>query len=293
MNKLTQVSWTVWALVPVVAVAVHFDSGQQLLARDVAVDMLGHARIVEQDAMTAQGVAYASHLAAIDARAATFLSDADTSTQLTLDEAVAEEALAYETAAGKWSKTAAAYEQVEERLGAEDSVVRGEVQWSKARARVRSGDVWDGAADLEAILARTQQTDDPANASLARAAREELAAACYFGARLLRLEGKPASLWRPQAIRARQHFRYLAEAEARDGGDDATVRALEDNVERAINLESMDHSELEGQPLPKQSPRMARGNCQNSGTCQTISQRPPGRKDGRGASGAEPIGPGW
>lgn len=293
MKQLSQVSWTVWALVPVVAVAVHFDSGQQLLARDVAANMLVHARTVEADAMTAQRTAYAAHLVAIDARAATFLSDANAASQLRLDQAVQAEALAYEVASDKWSKTAASYEQVEERLGTEDTAILGEVQWSKARARVRSGDVWDGANDLEAILVRTQQSDDPADAKLNRAAREELAAACYFGARLLRLEGKPASLWRPQAIKSRQHFRFLAEAEVREGGDDVTVRALEDNVERAINLESMDHSELEGQPLPKQSPRVARGNSENCSTCAKISQRPPGRKDGRGASGAGPIGPGW
>lgn len=292
-TTLNQLSWTVWALVPVIAVAVHFDIGQQLMARDVAADMLTVAHNTQTQAMSAQSEAYAAHLAAIEARAATFMPDADAATQATLDNAVATELAAYAAASEKWSATAASFEQVEERLGEDDSAVLGEVQWAKARAKVRSGDVWDGANDLVAILDSTQQSDAPKDVQLARAAREELAAACYFGARLLRLEGKPASLWRPQAIRARQHFRYLAEDAARTGDDQEAVRALEDNVERAINLELMDFSELEGQPLPKQSPRQARGDCQSCSTCNKISQRPPNRKDGRGASGAGPIGPGW
>jgi hypothetical protein len=292
-KAMTRVSWTIWALVPVVAVAVHFDTGQQLMARDVAADMLTSAHTTQTQAMAAQSDAYAAHLAAIEARAATFLSDADADAQQRLDDAVAAELAAYEAASEQWAAAAASFELVEERLGEDDTTVLGEVQWAKARAKVRAGDVWDGAADLEALLDRTQQSDAPKDARLARAAREELAAACYFGARLLRLEGKPASLWRPQAIRARQHFRFLAEDAASSGDNTQAVRALEDNVERSINLELMDFSELEGQPLPKQSPRQARGNCKKSGTCTKISQRPPNRKDGRGASGAGPIGPGW
>lgn len=293
MKALNQVSWTVWALVPVVAVAVHFDAGQQLMARDVAADMLATAQTTQAEALAAQETAYGAHLATIEARAATFMPDADEDTQQRLDDAVEAELAAYETASAKWSATAASFEQVEERLGADDDEVLGEVQWAKARAMVRSGDVWDGANNLEALLDKAQRSDAPGSDALERAAREELAAACYFGARLLRLEGKPASLWRPQALRARQHFRYLAEDAARTGDDADEVRSLEDNVERVINLELMDFSELEGQPLPKQSPRQARGNCQNSGNCSKISQRPPNRKDGRGAAGAGPIGPGW
>jgi hypothetical protein len=293
MKALTQVSWTIWALVPVVAIGVHFDTGQQLMARDVAADMLAQAQSAQTQAMAAQSTAYAAHLATIDARAATFLPNASKSTQDALDSAVAAEQAAYASASEQWSATAASFEQVEERLGEGNTDVLGELQWAKARAKVRAGDVWDGAADLEALLDRTQASDNPNDAKLALAAREELAAACYFGARLLRLEGKPASLWRPQAIRARQHFRFLAEDAALDGSDPTAVRALEDNVERSINLELMDFSELEGQPLPKESPRQARGNCKNSGKRDKISQKPPNRKDGRGASGAGPIGPGW
>ena len=45
----------------------------------------------------------------------------------------------------------------------------------------------------------------------------ELATAYYYGARLMRLAGKPADEWREVAGRARQNFRYLAE----DGWQDA------------------------------------------------------------------------
>ncbi|MCH2136581.1 MAG: hypothetical protein MK101_08365 [Phycisphaerales bacterium] len=293
MNALTRVSWTVWALVPVVAIAVHFDAGQHMMARDIAADMLATAQDQQTLAIEKQDAAYAAHLQTIEARAATFLPDADASAQQRLDEALAAEVEAYEAASVQWASTADAFKAVEEQLGTDNEAVLGEVQWAKARARVRAGDVWDGANDLEELLAKAQQSDAPGSAALAKAAREELAAACYFGARLLRLEGKPASDWRPQAIRARQHFRYLAEDAARSCCDTTEVRALEDNVERAINLELMDYSELEGQPLPKQSPRQARGNCKSCSNCNNVSQKPPKRKDGRGAGGAAPIGPGW
>ena len=102
-------------------------------------------------------------------------------------------------------------------------------------------------------------SDDPRQVDLARAAREELAVAHYFGARLLRLAGEPAKTWRAEALKARQHFRFLAETAAESGASPELVRGLEDNVERTIELEQMDKSDLEGRPLPRESPQGTRG----------------------------------
>jgi hypothetical protein len=155
---------------------------------------------------------------------------------------------------------------------------------------VRSGAIWDGAADLEQILEDTQ--DHPDQIALARATREELAVAHYFGARLLRLAGEPAKLWRAEAIKSRQHFRYLAETATEVGSPADAVRSLEDNVERTIELEQMDMSDLEARPLPRESPRGMRGRRPGQGRPGT-TQQPPTRRDGRGAGGAGPVGPGW
>ncbi|MCH2133767.1 MAG: hypothetical protein MK116_08455 [Phycisphaerales bacterium] len=293
MNIATRLGWTLWALVPVAVLAYHFGPGQVLMARDIAASRQDAALQLEQDAIAAQTEAYARHLVTIEARVATFLPDATPGDQLALDAAVEAERHAYKEAADRWEVVASTYEQVEEQLVGADEQTLAQVRWSKARARVRSGAIWDGAAELESLLYDLEDSARPEQQQLALATREELAAAHYFGARLLRLEGKPADQWRPQAIKARQHFRFLAETASRDGASRDVIRGLEDNVERTINLEQMDHSELEGRPLPRQSPRAARGGGPRPGNRPGITQRPPGERDGRGASGVGPIGPGW
>ena len=296
MNLLKRRSWMLWALVPVAVIAFHFGPGQGLAAREVAANRFDEAMALEQHAVVAQQVAYETHLSAIDVRRRVFLDtniDPEASEELAV--ALEAERVAYTEAGDRWEEAANAYENVQEQLAdADPETLRG-VRWSKARARVRSGAIWDGVTELESLLDEVEADDNStAAADLARSAREELAVACYFGARLLRESGEPALQWRTQASRARQHFRYLAESAAKTGANDATVRGLEDNVERAIELEQMDLSELEARPLPKESPKMARGSKpSNCSKCEKISQKPPKKKDGRGAGGAGPIGPGW
>jgi hypothetical protein len=144
---------------------------------------------------------------------------------------------------------------------------------------------------MESLVMDLDDSPGSADHELARAARQELGVAHYFAASLMRLQGKPATSWRPEVIKARQHFRYLAESASDEGASPEVVGALEDNVERAINLEQMDHSELEGRPLPQQSPKMARpgrGKIPRPGRGNR-----PGEEDGRGAGLAMPFGPGW
>ena len=294
MTLSRRLAWMVWALVPVVLLAYHFGPGQVLMARDVALTRYQEAIILEQTAIDLQREAYARHLDTIEARRQAFLSNEENGVELALAAATEQEREAYEAAADQWQIVADTYEHVIERLPDEDPDTMTRMRWAKGRAMVRSGAVWDGAAELDDLLFDLSESSrDPQSNSLMRATREELAAAYYFGARLLRLEGKPADQWRPEARRARQHFRYLAEAASREGADPSVIRGLEDNVERTINLEQMDHSQLEGQPLPRQSPRTARGGGPRPGRRARVTQRPPGEGDARGANGAGPIGPGW
>ncbi len=294
MNFMARIGWMLWALVPVAVIVFHFGPGQQLAAREVAVSRLNSAIGLEQAALEAQAEAYSAHLESIQVRRAMFIDpDVDLDSEqlpAELEQVLARERGAYDAAAERWGAAADAYEQVEELLSDVDQVETARIRWSKARARVRSGAIWDGAADLEQIL--VDMNEEPDQIALSRAAREELAVAHYFGARLLRLAGEPAKLWRAEAIKSRQHFRYLAETATEAGASGQVVRSLEDNVERTIELEQMDMSDLEARPLPRESPRGMRGRRPGQGR-PGITQQPPTRRDGRGAGGAGPVGPGW
>lgn len=292
---LHRLGWSAWALVPVALLAFHFGPGRTLAAREVAANRFRDAAALEQRAIELQGDAYLAHVETIDLRRRGFLAAGDdeaagAATEVELAASIDRERRAYEAASAAWAEVADAYTQVEERLVDDDPRTVDRVRWSKARARVRSGAIWDGALDLETLL--VPRSDDPGDRALARAAREELATAHYFGARLLRMAGEPARVWRAEAIKARQHFRLLAETAAEAGAAPELVRGLEDNVERTIDLEQMDKSELEGRALPRESPRATRGRRPGQGP-EGISNRPPNRRDGRGAGGAGPIGPGW
>jgi hypothetical protein len=296
-GMIRRMGWTFWALIPVAVLAFHFGPGRSLAAREIAATRFREASVLERAAIEAQGRAYDAHLIVINQRRATFLDHFDHPDEIdggadnaALLAAMELERLAYEEAAARWVETADAYAQVEERLKDGDPRTLDRVRWSKGRALVRSGAIWDGATDLELLI--EPRSDQARDVELARAAREELATAHYFGARLLRLAGEPAVKWRAEVIKARQHFRYLAETARAGDVDKAQVQGLEDNVERTIDLEQMDKSELEGRPLPRESPGAMRGRRPGQGR-PGVSPRPPTQRDGRGAGGAGPIGPGW
>ncbi|NDG63565.1 MAG: hypothetical protein EBY29_08895, partial [Planctomycetes bacterium] len=75
--------------------------------------------------------------------------------------------------------------------------------------------------------------------------------------------------------------------------DDATASAknYQRNLELVLNLEQSSLVDLQGKPLPKDSPRAGKpGN--RPGNKPGKSKKPP-REDGRGAGGAEEIRDGW
>ena len=81
-------------------------------------------------------------------------------------------------------------------------------------------------------------------------------------------------------------------APASDGSAIEVVRGYEDNVERVIDLEQMDRSEIEGRPLPSESPRGVRGGRPGNQGRPGVG-RPGNRPDSRGAGTGRPIGDGW
>lgn len=288
---MSRIAWTCWALIPVAALAYHFGPGQKAYAYDRAAGLQSRATSAEKGAAAAQGEAYKAHLAAIDARRAAFLSQApeDAAKAKTATEA---EARAYAAAGEAWKKASDAFGQILNVLNDTPGVPADDlarIRWAKSRAEVRSGDIGKGATELEDLLDEFE-TRGQGDCELARSTREELATAYYYGARLLRLAGRPAEEWRAVSGQARQQFRFLAE-QSKARGDDQAAANNQRNVELVLNLEQSALIDIQGRPLPKQSPSKCEG--MKPGNGKKKSNRPPKQKDGRGAGGVGDIGEGW
>lgn len=278
-----KIAWSCWAVLPVLAMAFHFGPGQRGVQQDAAAAMLTDARAAESVAADAQHAAHEAQFATIEARRAALLSDAE-GNQKAVETALAHEQKLYVVASDAWKMAADKYAAVEQLL--EGGKGAEEVRWAKARAMVRAGLIWNGIDELQGILDTTQDE------SLSVAAREELAAAHYYGARILREEGRASALWQEVAGVARQQYRYLAER-AEATGDAPLADNLQKNLERVLDLEQLAQEELIAKPLPKDSPRGRRPGDREPGDGQGRSRRPPQQPGGNGAGGLLEIGPGW
>ncbi|MBL9147584.1 MAG: hypothetical protein JNM94_02715 [Phycisphaerae bacterium] len=300
-----RIGWAIWALVPVGVVAYHFGPGQQAAVLDSAASLQRDAMTAEASAKSAQDAAYQAHLAAIDARRAAFVAQSPAADEAAKNATNVEQA-AYAKAAESWASAADAFTRMETLLteaetkaAASGSPALGtsdlndellEVRLAKSRALVRSGDVWGGITELESVLEAVEENPDLDSTELRT--REELGTAYYFGARLLRLSGKPADEWRIESGQARQQFRYLAERARAEGGAADAADLHQKNLELVLNLEQLDLNELKAKPLPKNSPCQGKeGNRPCNGNKK--SKRPPQKKDARGAGGASEIPWGW
>ena len=326
---LSRVGWTVWALVPVAAISLHFGPAQRWDRREQAERLIVGADAAQREATRRQGEAYEAHLAALAARKrATGTEDATLVKQAA--DAEETESLAATKAEGACRRVVDALSPAIELMRESDAAIERELRVARAHAAVRSGDIGEGADDLEAML------DDLANegkgeTELARKARAELGTAYYYGARLLRMSGKPAEVWKEVAGRARQQFRYLAEHEGESattrtevgqhgaipveaeekashgasgvagsgavdasGGTTPRASVTDDNrrnVELVLNLEQSSLDELYAKARPKDSP---------TGAGNRLGK---GKRRGRGPNGNGPpnngagmgdeVGPGW
>ncbi len=280
---MNRISWAVWAIAPVFLLAYHFGPGQQAAELDQAHRMHQAALELERGALDVQADAHRTHLEALEARRRAFLSDSEADHAAAEAASEAEQA-AYALAADAWRDAADAYEVMEPLV--EETDHAADVAWAKARALVRAGQIFNGIDELEILL-----EEAPEGSELALRTRQELAAAHYYGARILRLEGEPAETWRAVSGKARQHYRFLAE-QAEEQGEGAFALDMQRNVELVLDLEQQDNSEVLARALPKQSPS---GQCSGDRPCNAKrkNKRPPQRRDdGRGAGGAGEIGAG-
>ena len=288
--KMSRLAWTLWALVPVGLLAFHFGPGQAAYREDKAAKLVAKADAAQQEALALQSAAYEKHLAAIAARIAAFGKEDDSLRNAAAAATVDEEA-AYAKASAAWKSTADALAEAQSYVDEIGGPVREEIRLAKARALVRTGDVAAGTNELEDLLYDAGE-HDALGTPLALKAREELATAYYYGARLMRLAGKPADEWREVASRARQNFRYLAEDAKARGASGDEVANHEKNGELVLNLEQSSLDELYAKPRPKDSP---------TGKCNGLGQKPrpgnkgrnQGQKPAKGAGMNGEIGNGW
>ena len=288
--KMSRLAWTLWALIPVGLLAFHFGPGQAAYREDKAAKLVAKADAAQQEALALQSAAYEKHLAAIAARIAAFGKEDDSLRNAAAAATVDEEA-AYAKASAAWKVTADALAEAQSYVDEIGGPVREEIRLAKARALVRTGDVAAGTNELEDLLYDAGEHDS-LGTPLALKAREELATAYYYGARLMRLAGKPADEWREGASRARQNFRYLAEDAKARGASGDEVANHEKNGELVLNLEQSSLDELYAKPRPKDSP---------TGKCNGLGQKPrpgnkgrnQGQKPAKGAGMNGEIGNGW
>jgi len=280
----SKVAWTVWALVPVAALAWGFGPGQAAIDRDRAGRFIAAASVAEAHAEEAQAAAYAAHQTALAARKRAEATRDPADFEVVKSTRDAENA-AYTAAAEAWKAVAEPLGQAHELLDRIGDPRAEEVQVARARALIHGGEVLEGVIELEAVIDALTARDE-SHSALAEQARHELGTGLYFGARLLRHAGAPAEDWGAVATAARRQFRYLAEAAqpASDGGavDGSSAARFpaarfdehQFNLEMALDLEQASYEELLGAPLPKQ--------CPGAGTCKNQCKALAGHCKGKG-----------
>lgn len=236
MRKLLLV---LWLIVPAILIAWHYGPGQRELLLDDAA--AAHRRA--QAAAAAEDWATA---ASASGDALALLAKAEALTRQTADAAE------HGSATGEPAPAASI------------SPLVAELTVEQARARMRSGELLEGMAQLQDLLVQTG--DNPALSATREQARHELASGNYHAAWLMRLEGAASDEWQISAEVARQEFRLLAET-----GSPAITSAAARNLEATIRLQRMDLDELKALPLPK--------NCKCNG--KNLSQRCRNQRTGR------------
>ena len=355
--------WLIWMLCPVFAISYHYGPGQLWLARDLIGERIQAAGELAVAAQARQDAAYLVQLDVIKARRDAFLAGVDWQSQsedplaLKVLEQEQRQSEAYSEASQSWEEVTVTYSEAIDQmleslqsagngpqtLASKDQYLLESLRWAEARAMVRSGLVFNGVDQLQALLdirvserellvpvSGSQQGQGVDGESRERlpvdAIREELAAAQYIGARLLREEGRAPEIWKPVANSARQQYRYLAErdlkmssqgnsmevettgseirqtavergsVESGDSGVLSRVERIQRNLEQVLNLEQSSSEQLEGVPLPRQAPMARRPGDGEPG------ERPgksPGRGElqdgppGEGAGIPGPFGSGW
>jgi hypothetical protein len=287
--SITRFAWALWGMVPVGALAFHYGPGQRIYQQDLAVDLQLAANRLERTAMELQAAAYEKHLGALEARRRLFVENTPEAESACAAAGAAEQA-AFRASSAAWKLAADAFGRIQQAAPDTSPDTLRKIRWSRSRALVRAGDIWTGISELEDVLGEIE-AEGGESTPMARATREELGAAYYYGARLMRLSGEPEEEWMVDSGKARQQFRYLAEQAKATGLPEEVAQNQQRNVELVLDLEQSALWEIEGKPLPKDSPLGRTGN--RPGRTDGKRKQPPRQRDGRGAGGAEEIYEGW
>ncbi len=180
----------------------------------------------------------------------------------------------------KFATSADSYSAAISTIPDDDHDARDRLQLEHARVRIQAGEMVEGQEQLQKLLEDLESRGN-LSSELATSARNELATATYYAAWLMRLEGATVEEWKPEAERARQQFRLLAEQHGGNGPESGLQ--FQKNLEATIRLEQMDLDVLMAKPLPKNCPC----NCKNLSQrkrkqCQSRCKSGDKKKDGKG-----------
>ena len=124
------------------------------------------------------------------------------------------------------------------------------VALEKAKAQMMASQLPKARASLESLLSEVR-ADENADSEFVADVQSTLANSQYYMTWLMRLEGQPEEMWKPEIEAARQHYAQLTKDAKKIGNDKLLKTSLED-LESSIRLARMDLSELQSLPLPSQ-----------------------------------------
>lgn len=149
-----------------------------------------------------------------------------------------------------WNQVALRYEEALQVLPKENTQTRQRIRLELAKAQMLSSQLPVAHRALSDLVDELKGEGD-ASAELLSEARSAHANSQYYMTWLMRLEGQPEEVWRPEADSAEQTYRLLAQ-QSDEQGDEAASRQIKEDLEATIKLARMELSELQGLPLPSQ-----------------------------------------
>ena len=124
------------------------------------------------------------------------------------------------------------------------------VALEKAKAQMMASQLPKARASLESLLSEVR-ADENADSEFVADVQSTLANSQYYMTWLMRLEGQPEEMWKPEIEAARKHYAQLTKEAKKIGNDKLLKTSLED-LESSIRLARMDLSDLQSLPLPSQ-----------------------------------------
>jgi len=147
-----------------------------------------------------------------------------------------------------WDEALDQYQAALSKVPEERVAASRRIRLQIAKVRMMAHGLPQAHADLIRLV--NELRHDGSDVKLQTDAEHALAQARYYLTWLMRLEGQPESIWKPEIESARELYRHLAE-QARASGDSET-QVFEGDLEAAIRLARMDLEDLQGLPLPSQ-----------------------------------------